>query len=274
MKKACHSLAIIISVVILSVSAYGQDIYNLSMLHWSYPEKVQAVTTSLAEYLAKETGLSIKPVLPKDIVDYERAVTHDEIHIGYQNPLVYINIDSSHEVIAVAVKGRSGENIRGVVITRADSPILDIDELVHKKIMIVSKTSIGGYISQKITMRDFGVDLEKDTELSVAADNNEENVILSVSVGDVDAGFIPESALHKADAYIIPQSIKILAYTQWLPNWAFSLSKKMPEEHKKKILHRLLKLNENSGVMKDMGLTKFVPVDDSRYDIIRSIMKK
>lgn len=43
-----------------------------------------------------------------------------------------------------------GEKFRGIIITRKDSPINKIDDLKGKKIMIVSPSSAGGYLSQKL----------------------------------------------------------------------------------------------------------------------------
>lgn len=242
------------------------------MLPRYFPEKIRAMINPLAQYLSNETGLTIRPVLTDNFSDYEKALKSNEIQIGYSNPLVYVNVDDSHEVVAMAVKGKSGDKFRGIVITRPDSPLTDFGQMVHKKIMIVGKTSAGGFLSQKITAKENGINVETDTELVVAAANKQENVIISVSIGDVDAGFIRESALHKADKYIIPNSIKVLGATAWLPNWAFSLSKTMPVEDKKKITEALLKLKSDSDVLTAMDLTKFIASDDSRYEVMRKIL--
>ncbi len=274
MKKSIYLIGFVILCFLSSAPAYGQDVYKLSMLPRYFPEKIKAMITPLAKYLSEETGLTIRPVLTKDFSEYEKSIDNNEIQIGYQNPLVYVNVDDVHDVVAMAVKGEQGDKFRGIIITRPDSSITDIDQLLHKKIMIVSKTSAGGFLSQKITALEYGIRVEQDTELSVASDNKQENVIISVSIGDVEAGFIRESALHKADQYIVPQSIKVMAPTAWLPNWAFSLSKTLPEGHKQAITEALLKLKSDSQVMKAMGLTQFIAADNYRYDILRSTMNE
>jgi len=270
--KTIHTLTIAILIFMFSAPAYGQTTYTISMLPRYFPEKIRTMITPLAKYLSQQTGLIIRPVLTDNFAEYEKSIQEKKIDIGYQNPLVYVKVDRSHEVVAMAVKGKSGEKFRGVIITRSDSSISDIGQLVHKKIMIVGKSSAGGFLSQKITALEYGIDVEKDTQLSIAADNKQENVIISVSVGDVEAGFIRESALHKADKYIVPHSIKILTHTAWLPNWAFSVSRTMPGKHKKAIKEALLKLQNGSDVLGVMGLTKFVAADDFNYDIMRSIL--
>ena len=249
----------------------AQQVYRISILPRYYPEKLTAMITPLAKYLSRETGLEIRPVLTKNFAEYEEEIRDGAIDIGYQNPLVYINVSASHEAVATAVKGEGGEKFRGIIIARPEAPITKFQELRHKKIMIVSKTSAGGYLSQKLTLAEHGLDVARDCELEEAAENRQENVIISVSIGDVDAGFIRESALHAADKYIMPGSIRVVAECDWLPNWALSLSHSMPSEHRKKIVTALLALGGESAEIKAMGLNGFVPADDAKYDVMRKI---
>ena len=253
------------------IVAQAQQVYRISILPRYYPEKLTAMITPLANYLSKETGLEIRPVLTKNFGEYEDKIRNGAIDIGYQNPLVYINVSASHKAVATAVKGEGGEKFRGIIISRPEAPITKLQELRHKKIMIVSTTSAGGYLSQKLTLAEQGLDVNGDCEIEEAAENRQENVIISVSIGDVDAGFIRESALHAADKYIMPGSIRVVAECAWLPNWAFSLNRSMPSEHRKKIVTALLALSEDSPEIKAMGLKGFVPANDAKYDVMRKI---
>jgi phosphonate transport system substrate-binding protein len=139
--------------------------------------------------------------------------------------------------------------------------------------MIVGKTSAGGYLSQKLSLKEQGLDVDHDCELSIAADNHQENVIISVSIGDADAGFIRESALHKADEFIMPGSIVSIGETAWLPNWALSVDRNLPDAVKNKIQKSVLKLPRDSKILKAMGLVSFIAATDADYDIMRSIVK-
>jgi len=137
--------------------------------------------------------------------------------------------------------------------------------------MIVSKASAGGFLSQKLSLKENGLDVERDCILSVAADNRQENVIISVSIGDVDAGFIRESALHKADEFIMPGSVKAVVETAWLPNWALSVNKDLQQKQKNAIQGALLRLGSDSRVLKAMNLRSFIAATDSDYDILRTL---
>ena len=247
--------------------------YKLSMLPRYFPEKLTAMITPLAAYLSRETEQTIVPVLTDNFASYEAELLKGNIVIGYENPLVYVNVSGTHEVLATAVKGRGGDRFRGIIISRPDSGITKVSDLKGKKVMIVSKASAGGFLSQKLTLKENGLDVDRDCQLFEAADNRQENVIISVSIGDVDAGFIRESALHKADEFIMPGSIKTVVETAWLPNWAFSVNRHMLLEQKEAIRTALLKLVPESSVMKAMGLTAFKAAADSDYDVMRTLIE-
>jgi len=250
----------------------ASDVYEFSMLPRYFPKKIQSMIDPLAEYLSGEIGVQVNPILTKDFTEYENRLKSGEIEIGYENPLVYTKVSESHEVLAMAVKGAGGDRFRGIIISRPDSEIQTFSDLRHKKIMIVGMTSAGGFLSQKLSLAENGILVEDDCDLEVASDNKQENVIISVSIGDVDAGFIRESALHIADQYIQPGSIKVVAPCAWLPNWALSVNRSMPVAQKEAIKAAMVGLKENSAVLKAMDVSGFKPAIDSQYDVIRKVL--
>jgi phosphonate transport system substrate-binding protein len=140
--------------------------------------------------------------------------------------------------------------------------------------MIVGATAAAGLLSQKLTLIKNGIDLERDCQVEMATDNKQENVIISVSIGDVDAGFIRESALHIADHYIQPNTIKVVATCEWLPNWALSVDRSLPRDKKVAIRTAITSLKQNSSVLKAMGVTNFQSATDSQYDVIRKLLEE
>ncbi len=271
MKKLFLQVSLLLLCVALAGVGQAEN-YTLSMLPRYFPEKLTAMITPLSEHLSEKTGNSIKPVLTANFAEYEKKVIDGSIDIGYENPLVYVNVSSVHEVLATAIKGRGGDKFRGIIIVRPDSGIKNVADLKGKQIMIVGKTSAGGYLSQKLTLKKQKIPLHGENLLE-AADNRQENVIIAVSIGDVDAGFIRESALHKADRYIMPGSIKVLTPTAWLPNWAFSVNRNMGRKQKKALLKTLLALQKEGDVLKAMGLSGFKAAIDSDYDVMRKLIR-
>lgn len=272
MNRKVGLFCLVMSLVFVSSALFAaEDEYKFSMLPRYFPKKIRSMIEPVAEHLSSEIGVSVTPVLTKDFTEYENQLKSGEIEIGYENPLVYTKVSESHEVLAMAIKGEGGDRFRGIIIARPDSGIEDITDLKHKKIIIVGKTSAGGFLSQKLTLAQKGIRVEKDCLLEEASDNKQENVIISVSIGDVDAGFIRESAFHIADQYIQPGTIKLVAPCAWLPNWALSVNRDMPDNRKKAIKTAMVGLDKESPVLKAMGITGFKPASDSQYDVVRQV---
>jgi len=244
--------------------------YTLSMLPRYSTEEINIRVVSLAKYLSTKTGLEITPTLTSTFDQYKKQLLNGNIDIGYQNPYIYVLASAAHEVLAMAVKGPDRDKFRGVIITRAGSSLRTLSELKGKDISIVGYTSAGGYLSQKLTLQRNGIDVQKECNLIEAHENKQENVILSVFTGDVNVGFIRESAFHKAEDVSVPaNALRILQGTAWLPNWALSVNRSMPAEDKKKIEKAIRELQSNSPVLKILKVETFRIARDSEYNVVR-----
>ncbi len=270
MKKILFSLLVLLYCF---CETAGAEEYSLSMQPLFSSAKMTAMLSPLATKLSEETGNDIKVLLTEHSAQYTAELVQGDIVIGYESPMAYINVSNRHEVIAAGVKGENNDGLRGLIISRPEAGIAEVEDLKGKKIMIVSKNSAGGFLSQKLWLKEKGIEVEWDCHLSEAADKQEENVIISVSIGDVDAGFISESALHTADQYITPGSIVTVTKTAPLPYWALSVSRNMPQGQKDDLKETLMRLKADDPALKALGITGFKEAADADYDVIRSVIE-
>ena len=270
LKKIFCSLPVLFCCLCFSVSA---EEYILSMSPLFSVEQPTAVLHPLAARLSEATGNDIRVLDAENIDRYRAEILHGNIVIGYESPAVYVGISNLHEAVAGAVTKQHDTFSKGIIIARPESGITEPDDLKGKKIMIVSRESAGGFLSQKITLQEQGIDVERDCQLSEAANSHEENVIISVSIGDVDAGFIREYALHTADQYIAPGSVVSVIGTAPLPNWVISVSRNMPQVQKDDLRKALLGLAPDDPALKALGIASFQEVSDADYDVIRDLIE-
>ncbi len=243
--------------------------YKLSMLPRYSIEEINARITPLATYLSQKTGLEIVPTLTSTFDQYTKQLSSGGIDIGYQNPYIYVLSSKAHEVAAMAIKGTNRDKFRGIIITSANSPLRTLKDLKGKKISIVGYTSAGGYLSQKLTLMEHGIDIEKECILEESPENKQENVIFSVYTGDVDAGFVRESALNKVEGFVPASAIKVMEGTAWLPNWALSISRNMPEEDRLKITKAIEELTAGDPVLQALKIKELRLAQDEEYDVVR-----
>jgi phosphonate transport system substrate-binding protein len=243
--------------------------YQLSMLPRYSTGEINKRISALAEHLSKQTGLQITPKITSTFDQYLKQLTSGAIDIGYQNPYIYVLASKEQEVIAMAIKGRDGDKFRGIIVTSSDSPLRLIGDLKNKKISIVGYTSAGGYLSQKLTLLENNIDVTQDCTIEVAPENKQENVAFAVFTGDVDAGFMRESALSQVGEMIPAGAIQVLVSTAWLPNWALSVSRNMPSEDREKIVKAIKEIKADSPVLKALKIKAFRTAQDSEYNPVR-----
>lgn len=261
-------VSLLVLIITAPVSIFAKT-YKLSMLPRYSPEEINRRIIPLAKYLSKKTGQTIEVVITSDFAQYEKQLKNGSIEIGYENPYIYTLVAGRHEAIAMAVKGKDKDRFRGIIITRTESTLSSLKDLKGKTISIVGYTSAGGYLSQKLSFINAGINLETEVNISEAVNNKQENVILAVYAGEVDAGFIRESAFHRADNYIANSQIMVISKCAWLPNWAFSVQKDLPGQFKKDIQAALLDLRTGHDVLKALKIDSFRYAIDHDYETVR-----
>jgi len=267
---------IILLLPVLLCLAYGEALgaaesYTLSMLPVEPQEKLTAMLTPLAARLSTATGNNIRPMLTDNAAEYEAELLRGGIVIGYESPMIYVNASSQHEVLAAAVQGKDGAQQRGLIISRPDAGIAAPQDLKGKTVMITSRASADGYLSQKQALKKAGLELERDCRLSEAAAGRGENVVLAVSLGDADAGCVSITAWQRAKKFIKPDSVTVIMRGAPLPNWALSVSRRMPEAQKEELRAVLTSLPKKDAALQALGVTAFKAAEDADYDIIRHL---
>ena len=234
--------------------------------------------TPLAEYLSKETGEKVSLVIPKDFDAFKALVSSGQVDMGFANPLVYVQLkknDASLDLLGLASE-KSGTKFRGIIIARKDSGIEKVSDLKGKKLIFVEEDSAAGHIFQMLTLSKAGLDVKKDfTKLPFAKKHT--NVALAVFNKAADAGGIREDDLEKMKAVVDLAQIKIVAYTDYYPNWPLFSTKRMNKATSEKVKAALLKLKPNSPEAQQVAgsakITGFAPVVDKDYDLLRQAAK-
>jgi phosphonate transport system substrate-binding protein len=233
------------------------------------PDELLKQMTPLAERLTEALGEKVNVVLASDFKGMEQDMRSGRVDIAYVTPMIYAAVSEAHEALAIVSEGGGGEKLRGLVIARADSNIVSPEDLKGRSATIVSFKSAGGYLSQKLALEKKGVDSEKTMRLQEAKDNKQENVALAVYLGETDAGFIREDALHIADQYVPPSQIRVILRGEWMPSWAISVKRSLPQKVKDKVRETVLGLKPGDEFLKQIKANGFVPGNDADYDVYR-----
>jgi len=242
------------------------------------PAELQAMYSPLAEYLAKETGEKVTIVVPKDFEAFKDAVKTGKMDIAFSNPLLYVQLKNkvNIEPLALSSEVKSGTRLRGIIIVRKDSGFSKVQDLKGRKFVFVDKDSAAGYVFQMLLLSKAGLDVDRDISLLPFAKKHD-NVTSAVFNKTADAGGIREDELDKAKDKLDISQLRILAYTDYFPNWPLFATAKLHPGLTAKIKAALLKLKpndpQNEKILGPARLTGFVPVSDKDYDDLRKAAK-
>lgn len=260
---------------------YSNNTIKVVILPLYSPLTIYKKFDPLMKYLSKETGYEFKLFIPKDFEEFIKIVSEGKVHFSYQNPYVYTIISKKYPLkILVITEGEEcslnnkeeicgGETFRGVIIVRKDSNIKSIKDLKGKKILIVSPYSAGGFLSQKIFLEKRGFNVYKDFKLIDA--KRQEKVIIGVYRGEAEAGFIRESALSVFSQEVDMSKIKILTFTEYLPNWPFC-AVNVDSTLANKVRNLLVQIKDKE-VLKKANIKGFKQVSDEDYEKFKNLAK-
>jgi phosphonate transport system substrate-binding protein len=232
----------------------------------------------LANYLTKETGEKVSIVITKDFDAFKAAVRAGQVDLAFANPLIYVQLkkETTLDVLALSAEKKAGTKFRGIIIARKDSGIEKAQDLRGKKLIFVEKDSAAGYIFQMLLLSRAGLNVHKDfTTLPFA--KKHDNVTMAVFNKAADAGGIREDDLDKMKDKIDVSQIKIVAYTDYFPNWPVFATPRLNKDAGAKIRSALLKLKPNDAesekILSAAKLAGFTTVSDKDYDQLRQAAK-
>ncbi len=255
---------------------YGPKTIKVAILPLYSPLTIYKRYDPLMRYLFEKTGYEFKLVIPQNFEEFTDIVSKGKVHFSYQNPYVFSIISKKYPIRPLGItvgedcsteEGICGnEKFRGVIITRKDSNIQKLIDLKGKKIMIVSPTSAGGYLSQKLYLEKKGFNLDRDFKLIDV--KRQEKVIIGVYKGEADAGFIREAALSVWANEVDISKIKILDYGEYLPNWPFAVVNNQNKELTEKV-KQLITTIDDPLILKKAKIKTFKEATDEDFKILK-----
>ncbi|MBZ0155502.1 MAG: phosphate/phosphite/phosphonate ABC transporter substrate-binding protein [Alphaproteobacteria bacterium] len=249
---------------------YGPKVIKVAVLPLYSAITIYNRYDPLMRYLSEKTGYEFKLVIPRDFDDFMRIVKSRSVDFSYQNPYIFSLIDREVDIHALVTTldedADKGDQFRGVIITRQNSPIQDIRGLKGKRVYITSPKSAGGYLSQKLFLLQAGLDTEKDMKIIDA--KRQENVILAVYKGEADAGFVRESALDVVREVVDMKKLRVLAKTSPLPNWPFALCRNTNPSLAGEVRRLLIGMSDRE-LLKAAGIRGFKATSDAEFELLR-----
>ncbi len=242
---------------------------------------------SLTDYLHDKTGYYFTTAVPASYIAVVEAFGTDKADIAAINTFSYLMANAKYGAEAKLRVVREGDqtSYKGQFITRFDSGINSIEDINGRSMAYVDPSSTSGYILPKALLESKGI---KPSETVFAM--RHDNVVTMVYQGQVAAGATyyappdPETGeIMDARMRVLKQfpdvakKIKIIGFTQDIPNDPWVFRKNMSETMKNKIIDALIqfvKTPEGKKSLYDIyDITGLVRTEDSDYDGLRKLLE-
>jgi len=239
----------------------------------------------IADYLQEKTGYFFKVAVPTSYASVIEAIGTDETDIAWLATFAYILANEKFGAEVELTTVRNGlEKYKGQFVALAGSGIEDINDIEGKVIAFTDAASTSGYIYPSALLAKKGIKPAR----SLFAGGHPQ-AILSVYQGTADVGCtfwspVDENGdIHDARRAVIEtypdivDKIKIIGYTEWIPNDTVTFRKGFPEDMRIKIVDSLVEFantEEGHQILLDLlDIDNFVRADDSDYDVVRETLQ-
>lgn len=250
-------------------------------------DRITTNAKALVDFLEKETGYYFTTAVPTSFVALVEAFGTDKADIAGMNTFSYLMANEKYGVEAKLRIVREGNETtyKGQFLARTGIGIDSIKDLQGRSMAFVDPSSTSGYILPKAMLKKMHI---KPSEEVFAMKHD--NVVTMIYQKQVDAGATYSAPPnHKTgkimDARMrvlkqfpdVEQKVKVIGYTEDIPNDPFVFRKDLPEEMKEKVVKAFLKFVSTPAGQKAMfdiyDVVGLIHTKDSDYDVLRTMLK-
>ena len=242
----------------------------------------------LLDYLEETIGR------PFELVTVSQDSQFSEVEAGNldfttNNPLAAVQIRRLYdtEFLVTHSRPKTGTLFSALIVVKQDSNIKNITDLRDKKVACVDfETAAAGCVFQIYHLQQQGIDPFKDFA-SFIENKSQDNIVLAVLNGTIDAGFIRTGQLEKMvdkglinsvdELRIIDRANDDFSYahtTSLYPEWPIAALKNTDPELVKDVKEALLNIPPEHPALSAARIKNFAPVEDySQLDSLIETLK-
>ncbi|UOE93267.1 phosphate/phosphite/phosphonate ABC transporter substrate-binding protein [Alkalihalobacillus sp. LMS39] len=237
----------------------------------------------LAERLSEELGIPVRGQVMTNYTATVEAMGNDQVHIGFLPPFGYVLGTERYDHIQAVLKSvRNGSSTyKAQYVVRADSDIQSLEDLEGKIWAFADPTSTSGYLFPAAQLMDeYGVTDVENFFSNLITAGGHDNALIQVLEGDADVAttFDDARTVIEEDYPEVMDELRILGYTDDIPNDTISVSTNLPQDLIDRIIEVFLSFNDDPEMIEIMesvyNWTGIDTAEDSDYDVVRSVYEK
>lgn len=231
----------------------GQTALTLAFVPSQDSQRVLETGSILARMIEVATGYRVTATVPTSYVATIEAMCAGRVDIAFLAPFAYVlaHEKCGADVRLVSVRAQL-PFYKSQILVRADQNIRNLNELRGKKFAFVTPASASGYLFPAALLKKNGIDPDRFFSQVLYAGGHD-RVVLAIYTGSVDAGAtFGDEVFSDARTTVLRQypdvkdKIKVLAYTDPIPNDTVSFRRGLSDEVKDKTTKALFRIAETA----------------------------
>lgn len=229
--------------------ASGQTSLVLAFVPSQDTQRVLETGSILARMLEVATGYRVRAEVPTSYVATVEGMCAGRVDIAFLAPFAYVlaHEKCGADVRLVSVRAQL-PFYKAQIMVRADQPVRTLQDLRGKRFAFVTPASASGYLFPAALLKKNGIDPDRFFSQVVFAGGHD-RVVLAIYTGSVDAGagfgdevFSDARTLVARQYPDVKDKVKVLMYTDPIPNDTVSFRRGLSEEVKERTTKALFRI--------------------------------
>jgi phosphonate transport system substrate-binding protein len=256
----------------LAASADWPKQLNLGLIPTESSDNITERFDNLAKYLEKKLGLEIKTQVSTDYAGVITAMQFKHVDVAYFGPKSYVEAAdrAGAEALVMEVAEDGTKGYKGVIITKKDSPITNMEQAKGKVWAFTDPNSTSGTLVPTVYfVKTMKIEPEKYFSKVIYSGSHEAS-ILAIKGGKVDVASTNDLDLSRGNGkqWQTDKDFQILWTSDLIPGSPMACRKDLPDSLKKALKEAFLSYDDKEG-LKKLKLQGYTEVDDKTYNPIR-----
>ncbi|MBC5636970.1 phosphate/phosphite/phosphonate ABC transporter substrate-binding protein [Ornithinibacillus sp. BX22] len=240
----------------------------------------------LANRLGEELDIEVKSQVMTDYNALVEAMGANQVHVGFIPAFGYVLANEQYDVEVILKSIRYGSGTyKAQYVVRADSGIESLEDLRGKVWAYADQGSTSGYLfPANQLMEEFDIattaELETDFFNGTRQAGGHDNAAILVYEGDADVATTFDDVRTELEEEYpdIMEKLKVLTYTEDIPNDTISVTKELDKEFVQKIKDTFLSFNDDEDMIQIMNdVYNWDAIDeakDEEYQVVKDTYAK
>lgn len=252
------------------------------------PNERNADLKALGREMTKRLGVRVEWRATENYQQLLQVFKDGSVEFAFFPPLMFVEAEREAKAKAL-LKKVYGQNefYYSAIIVRADSQVQEVKDLVGKTIAFVDPKSSSGYLYPRTILRRFQMDAGPNAKAKTIIQHiftgTHESAVEAVTTGKAAAAAVWADGPSRTtgawnnDRYKNSKAaIRILAFSDPIPNDAFVVRREFHDQHGDLVLKLMFEMIDladapNGLLRKYFDVEKLVPATSRHYDAVRTI---